>query len=248
MTIFDKTRKILWGRSGNRCAMCRKELVFEATAADDECVVGDECHIISPQPNGPRHDSSLKPQLFDAYENILLLCKVHHKLIDDQASTYTVDLLRRLKQNHEAWVSQTLSDVTKPKPVRIRRVAENIPSHLRRVASGKELLEIVSGTCAWQQDYDEPKTSEETDLIASFSQLVRDYGELDLDEPAERIHAAANITTNLKVLEDAGFFVFAGIEKRILEGGNGHPQNFPIAIVHILKQDNKSIITKPVEP
>ena len=54
MPITDKTRKILWGRSGNRCAICKNELVIDATGQDAESVVAEECHIISPRQNGPR--------------------------------------------------------------------------------------------------------------------------------------------------------------------------------------------------
>ncbi len=64
MNITDKDRKILWGRSGNRCAICKHELVIEATPNDAESVVGEECHIISGSPNGPRHDPTyLEEQL-----------------------------------------------------------------------------------------------------------------------------------------------------------------------------------------
>src|SRR5277367_1301593 len=39
MAISDKTRKILWARSGDRCAECRRQLVEEATRADAESVI-----------------------------------------------------------------------------------------------------------------------------------------------------------------------------------------------------------------
>ena len=84
MAISNKTRKILWGRSGNRCAICKNEIVVDATAQDDESVVADECHIISSQTNGPRHDLSYPSEKLDSYENVILLCRTHHKMIDDQ--------------------------------------------------------------------------------------------------------------------------------------------------------------------
>ena len=84
MAISNKTRKILWGRSGNRCAICKNEIVVDATAQDDESVVADECHIISSQTNGPRHDLSYQSKKLDSYENVILLCRTHHKMIDDQ--------------------------------------------------------------------------------------------------------------------------------------------------------------------
>ena len=56
MSISLKTHKMLWGRSGNRCAFpdCQKELVMDATEIDDESLIGEECHIISKNPNNPR--------------------------------------------------------------------------------------------------------------------------------------------------------------------------------------------------
>ncbi len=52
MAITDRTRKILWARSGNCCAVCRKDLIIDASDDDDESVVGEECHIheIPPPP------------------------------------------------------------------------------------------------------------------------------------------------------------------------------------------------------
>jgi len=47
MALTEKNRKIVWGKSGNRCAICKKEIVMEATAIDSESIAGDECHIVS---------------------------------------------------------------------------------------------------------------------------------------------------------------------------------------------------------
>jgi hypothetical protein len=66
--MTDKTRKILWGRSGNRCAVCEHELVVDATAVDDESVVGDECHIVSGKGQGPRYDSAFPSDRLDEKE------------------------------------------------------------------------------------------------------------------------------------------------------------------------------------
>ena len=101
MVISDKTRKMLWGRSGNRCAICKQELIVNATATDDESVIAEECHIVSSRPNGPRYDPSYPQEKLNTYDNLILLCRVHHKMLDDQYESYTVDILRRMKANHE---------------------------------------------------------------------------------------------------------------------------------------------------
>src|ERR1700722_19926070 len=71
MPISDKTRKILWGSSGNRCARCRIVMVIDPTSWDTELVVGEECHIISEKPNGPRYDPNYPAEKIDSVETLL---------------------------------------------------------------------------------------------------------------------------------------------------------------------------------
>jgi len=111
MGILLKTRKMLWGRAANRCAFpdCRKELVMDATETDDESIIGEECHIIAREDDGPRGDSSFPIEKRDKYDNLLLLCNIHHKVIDDQQNTYTVDVLKKLKSDHIDWINSSLN-------------------------------------------------------------------------------------------------------------------------------------------
>jgi len=45
---------------------------------------------------------------FDGYDNRILLCRVDHRLIDEQPHEYTVEKLRELKSRHEQWVRECL--------------------------------------------------------------------------------------------------------------------------------------------
>ncbi|TYB43958.1 tetratricopeptide repeat protein [Actinomadura chibensis] len=110
MSISDKDRKILWGRSGNRCAMCRRILVAERTPVDDDAIVGEEAHIGARSPGGPRFGEG-RPDAVDGYENLILLCGIDHKKVDDQFQHYTAARLRAIKSEHEAWVERTLGAV-----------------------------------------------------------------------------------------------------------------------------------------
>lgn len=109
MATTDKIRKILWGRSGNQCAECRHDLVVNATLAGTASVVGDEFHIVSGKGQGPRYDPHFPIDRLDEPDNLILLCRVHHKRVDDQQEIYTADKLRNLKINHEEWVSSKLT-------------------------------------------------------------------------------------------------------------------------------------------
>ena len=110
MGISDKTRKLLWGRSGSRCAFCRQELCVDSTPLDGESIVGDECHIHSKETNGPRFVSPQPFDDMDCYPNLILLCRVHHKQVDDQQNTYASAVLIKMKNEHECWVTQTLNE------------------------------------------------------------------------------------------------------------------------------------------
>ena len=111
MAISEKTRKTLWARSGNRCAFCRVMLVQENS--NQLSIVGDECHIVARSQEGPRGNPRLTEEDLDHYSNLILLCKVHHKIIDDQPETYTVTVLKKMKDHHEKWVNERLKKRTK---------------------------------------------------------------------------------------------------------------------------------------
>ncbi|MFZ0545729.1 MAG: HNH endonuclease [Candidatus Promineifilaceae bacterium] len=112
MGISLKTHKILWGRSGNRCAICQNKLIVDSDDPnDDPSIVGDEAHIIARKPTFTRGDyESLTPEERDHYSNLILLCKVHHKQIDDQPAYYTVERLREIKALHEDEVAAEQSE------------------------------------------------------------------------------------------------------------------------------------------
>lgn len=110
MSVSLKTHKMLWGRAANRCAFpdCHRELVMDASETDDESLIGEGCHIVAKEPLGPRGDSPLSLEQREKYGNLILQCNIHHKLIDDQFNTYTVQILHEMKATHEDWVRSSL--------------------------------------------------------------------------------------------------------------------------------------------
>ena len=243
MTISAHNRKLLWGRSGSRCAMCQCELIMPGTSVDDESIIGDECHIVSPVSGGPRHDPEFPREKLNNYANLLLLCKVHHKLIDDQWSEYTASRLAKKKANHEKWVSEQLdSSHSRTRGPRFRRVAENTPAFLQRIRSGKELLDIVTNACAFAPHYDDLRNETEDDLVAGFLQDAQDCGELGLEFVHDRMRAARSLDEHIGELKRAGFWVFGYREEQILEGRTGLDTDWPIAHIQVLRDTNPEII------
>jgi HNH endonuclease len=111
MGISLKTHKLLWGRSGNQCAICTSRLIIDSeNPNNDPSVVGDEAHIIARTESFTRGDyDALAGAERDQYSNLILLCKTHHKQVDDQSAHFTVERLRVTKAMHEREIQSHLS-------------------------------------------------------------------------------------------------------------------------------------------
>jgi hypothetical protein len=159
-------------------------------------------------------------------------------MVDDQTETYTTDKLCKMKSDHESWYAQKLTE-----GLRLRGIKKNIPEFLRRLTTGKEVLDIVTNAMASDFDHDELKSQEEVDLVGCFLEIAQEWGDLsDELEAGSRVQAAYNITESLRELENAGFYVFGSREVQLLEGGNqAGSSNWPVAILHVLRKDNKEI-------
>lgn len=216
---------------------------MDASDTDDESVVGDECHIISEKLTGPRYDPKFPEAELDSYNNLLLLCRVHHKQVDDQVTTFTADILHKIKMNHEKWVSEKLSsDDAKQKPVGIKRIKENIPEYLIRLTTGRELLSLIDGTFALAHDHDELQNVDEVELVSNFFQQVSDYADLSSEwEPSDKVRISFALTQLLEELEQVDLLVFGAQEIQVLEGGTEPPEYWSVAIIQIRRKMNKSI-------
>ena len=212
------------------------------TPAADESIVGDECHIVSAAPGGPRHDSAFPRRSLDDYTNLLLLCKVHHKQIDDQEAEFSMSSLTELKKRHEEWVSAKLDASGAHDESRTgRQGREHAPAFLSRIRSGREVLALVTNVCAYATCYDDLRTEAEEEIVAGFLQDAQDWGELELESVRDRMRAARFLDEHLGDLEEAGFWVFGGRELQRADGQSGR-YDWPVAHVQILRSSNPEIV------
>jgi len=115
VSISQKTHKRLWGLAASKCSFenCKKDLSLNTKDASDHYTIGDEAHIISGSNDGPRFDSNFPLGDIDKYENLVLLCKIHHTEIDRDVKFYTPEKVREIKRLHEMWVKNNLEIDTK---------------------------------------------------------------------------------------------------------------------------------------
>jgi hypothetical protein len=92
------TVKRLCTVSGNECAFpnCPNPLV------EGETLTGEVCHIIGKKPGAARYDPDQSDEERHSFDNLVLMCPIHHKVIDDDPDSYSVSRLTDIKQAHEA--------------------------------------------------------------------------------------------------------------------------------------------------
>ena len=110
--ITDATTRLLWVRSGGRCAVCYGDLLVSGITWK-QVPLGERAHIVgrSTGPKSPRGGDPLPVPERDSADNLMLLCGRCHDDLDDAANldVLTVERLRALKRAHESRIEQILA-------------------------------------------------------------------------------------------------------------------------------------------
>lgn len=231
MAVSTRTRKLLWGRAANRCAICRSELTLLATASGDkEALVGEECHIIAQSAAGPR--GALERNGIDDYQNLVLLCRVDHCRVDQQPMEYGPDRLRAIKAEHEAWVRATLGSRRPPSMRIVTREGQR--TKVSMLTNGRQLLDIVDGACGYDFDADDLRDDHKTELVVAFLKELHDTGDIlsELDS-GDRIRIRSEWTRAIEELAEAGLLVYGGRSQLELEC-DGTRTPWPVALIRVL--------------
>lgn len=150
-------------------------------------------HIVAEDPNGPRGDEPLPLAARNSYTNLLLLCNVHHKQVDDQVGAFNVAKLHEIKKTHEEWVCTSLAsfDPRKQrdeevwaeyidewvKKAHVDKWLDHTHSLLQAVPSiSKEFLSDLQGLQAWLLSRIWPNTHAELrGALTNFRLVLNDF-------------------------------------------------------------------------
>ena len=92
------TIKKLFAYSQIRCAFPQ----CDATIVEDSgTITGIICHIKARRPGGPRYDPHQTAEARHGFQNLILMCGRHAKIIDSDPRQFTGDLLQEIKAIHE---------------------------------------------------------------------------------------------------------------------------------------------------
>lgn len=112
MSASYPTKVLLAFRSGDRCAFpeCQRRLTVDAPNGGDSVVIGQAAHIAGENSTAARYDPTMNNIARDHYDNLLYLCGDHHTQIDKQEKHFSVDVLLRIKGEHESRVRKAMND------------------------------------------------------------------------------------------------------------------------------------------
>jgi hypothetical protein len=243
MAITDRTRKILWALSGNRCAMCQEPLIEARSECDREAVIGEECHIVGGDPGSPRFEPAFPRSEIDSAANLILLCPTHHAHVDKKEGTYTAEQLREIKREHEARTGERANDAGPIPQIRFVRTKEAIPKKLPRLTTGRELCSILEATHAMYFNHPPVLTEEDAELFGGFGQELQDW-EMLLSDNDVHIRVKAELAFNdlLAELLTGGLVVFGGIEKQRIEGGGQGAGDWYVGHITVARVDDPAIV------
>ena len=80
-----------------------------ATQRSKKAYVGNICHILPLQETKGRSSAGLTKKELNHYDNLVLLCRHHHAIVDCQYESYPPGQLRRWKRQHEEKIRERLA-------------------------------------------------------------------------------------------------------------------------------------------
>ncbi|SEC78800.1 HNH endonuclease [Streptomyces sp. 2133.1] len=234
MGVSEKTRKILWVQAGGLCAICKEQVITSGTASDDPSVFGEEAHIVARSQGGPRA-GGLAEDVINHHTNLILLCSKDHKRVDDQPNHFTVERLRLIKSEHEAWVRS----VVDADESRLRLVHDPLfpqPRALKLITRGNPLWNMVKESVTFEYAMPDHLNDDDEDSIIEFMDLLRDFLDIagDLVSVRENRDAEKTLQQYISRLAEREFLVGAYVRHMLLKGGSAEgPTPWPMLRVEV---------------
>lgn len=115
-----KIRQALAARAGYRCSFTDCGQLTTGPSGESNLAttsIGEAAHISAASAGGKRYLASMSPVERSGIDNAIWLCATHATLIDRDDTTYTADVLKKMKHHHEERCEAELRGLVRdPKP------------------------------------------------------------------------------------------------------------------------------------
>ncbi|MFJ5488750.1 SAVED domain-containing protein [Hansschlegelia beijingensis] len=122
-------RAVLWARAAGHCQYtgCNRLLIGDLLSGSPNANLAAIAHIVADSKDGPRGNEILSPRLATDITNLMLLCDVHHRVIDshDRVHDHPVERLKEMKRLHEERIA-TVTSIIEDQGCHVVRFAARI--------------------------------------------------------------------------------------------------------------------------
>jgi HNH endonuclease len=109
MSVSYPVKIQVWAAAAGRCCKCKMILIKEPNDDQAHFTIGEVAHIHGEHVGAKRFRHEFSEEQTNSFPNLMLMCPNHHTEIDRDDVTYTVDVLKRMKVEHEDWIKKQLS-------------------------------------------------------------------------------------------------------------------------------------------
>jgi hypothetical protein len=198
-------------------------------------VIGQECHIVSRSPTGPRAGESPAGLEIDGYDNLVLLCPNCHVLVDARPDQFPRSELQRIKAEHE----QTFARRSAPsKPLRMTYEDRFADLKFRHVATGDMLAGLLGSTLSFNHGHPPDLSSRQREILGDFFGELAEWGDaLDIGGPKGQFEAAERFHEFIEDLREHDLFVYAAARRMKVTGGlAAEPSEWRHAVVYAVHE------------
>lgn len=146
----QNTKRLLAHRVGHLCSnpACQAPTSGPGHEPTELVTAGDAAHITAASPGGPRYDPSLTPEQRRSYDNGIWLCVTHARIVDQDDSHHTTELLLNWKSQAE---NQAMKGLGRPQVskapfradvLRFTKLAKAVVAALRNYKEESTMLGI----------------------------------------------------------------------------------------------------------
>jgi len=130
----EDVKRKLAGRAGNLCSNpgCKQPTSGPSETAKVITNVGEAAHITAASEGGARYNPSLTPEQRSAIENGIWLCGKCSKAVDDDANTYTEQVLQDWKMMAEESARKAIEEGPQPQQAKwVRTFGSRLDAYTR---------------------------------------------------------------------------------------------------------------------
>lgn len=99
--IPSPDRNLLWAATQGFCEFPNCGVPLVAHGGTKYVTVGEIAHIFAHSGGGPRFNASLDETWVDSYDNWLLMCRKHHRIVDNDEESFPAEMLANWKADRD---------------------------------------------------------------------------------------------------------------------------------------------------